>query len=95
MIRNFKARGNYAFVDTTHSIGQHQIKKISRCFKPVCGRGGGGGGGSIFLKMPLHQKYSPRIKTSRPKLIILLSNYLEKYIISNTTRLMAFTQECL
>ena len=32
----FQSEGNYAFVNTAHSMGRRQMKN-SRCFKPPCG----------------------------------------------------------
>ena len=53
----------------------------SNCFKPACG------GKVAHLKMTLPQKYSPRNKTPYPYLMNLLSNYLDKNIISNTAKI--------
>ena len=54
----------------------------SNCFKPACG-----GKSSTFLKMTLPQKNSPRIKTPYRYLMNLVSNYLEKNILSNTVKI--------
>ena len=82
----FQSEGNYAFVNTADSMVRRQMKKFP--LLQACSRGGGGGGGKQhILKMTLPQKNSPRIKTPYPYLMNLVSNYLEKNILSNTAKI--------
>ena len=62
-----------------HSL-RNFVALNSNCFKPACG-------GKSILKMTLPQKNSARIKTPYPYLMNLVSNYLEKNILSDTVKI--------
>ena len=78
----FQSEGNYAFVNTTDLMGRRQMK-IFRCLKPAYG-----GKGSTFWKRHCLRKIAleKKIKRPYPKLINLVSIYLEKNI-SNTLKI--------
>ena len=63
-----------------HSL-RNFVALNSNCFKPACG------GKVAHLKMTLPQQNSPRIKTPYPYLMNLVSNYLEKNILSDTVKI--------
>ena len=77
----FQSEGNYAFVNTTDSMGRRQ-KENSRRFKSAYERKS-----STFFKTTLPQKNGPRIKTPYRNLMNLVSIYSEKNILSNTAKI--------
>ena len=74
----FKVRRNYAFVNT---MRRRQMKTFP--LLQACSRGEK----YYILKMTLPQKNSPRMKTPYPYLMNLVSNYLEKNILSSTVKI--------
>ena len=64
-----------------HSL-RNFVALNSNCFKPTCR-----GKKKHILKMTLPQKNSARLKTPYPYLMNLVSNYLEKNILSDTVKI--------
>ena len=77
MLSSFSKWGQLCFCQHNGTPSEEKIPATSR---PACG-----GKSSTFWKW--HCLSSPRIKTPYPYLINLVSNYLEKNILSNTVKI--------